>query len=174
MKTKKSAAILACAIGGLLSHAAQAQSLCDLLPAATVKAALNIKEPLVAVPDTEWGNGCDYSTPQGGQPVVEALASDDIGMDSIALTNHVASLNDDDQLVKGIGEAAIYTKDAHDQDPSTPSIYYNRQSLIFRTDKKIVDFVVMTNGDTPRESDIIALGKLLAAQPIDSMKDPSN
>jgi hypothetical protein len=162
------------AIGVLFSLPAHAQSFCDLVPAATVKAMLHISDKLVAAPDTEWGNGCDYSIPNRDVPVVEAIASDDTGMDSIALTNHADAPNDDDKLVTGVGEAAIYTDDHNAQDPSTPSVSYTRQSLIFRQQDKIVDFVVMTTHNPPPESAILSLGKFISQQPVDNLKDPPN
>ncbi len=153
---------------------AQAEGLCDLVPATTVKALLGISETLVASPDTEWGNGCDYMIPHTGLPIVEAIASDDTGMDSIALTNHVAALNDDDQIVTGIGDAAIYTDDGNAQNPSTPTVSYTRQSLIFREQNKIVDFVVMTTHNPPPEAAILSLGKFISLEPVGHLKDPSD
>jgi hypothetical protein len=158
----------------LFPVSAQAQSLCDLLPALKVKSILDIRAALAASQNMEWGNGCDYSIPQASQPVVEAEASDDTGMDSLALTNHAASLNDDDQRVSGIGEVAIYTDDPHAQDPSAPTVFYTRQSLIFRTEDKIVDFVIISNSDAPTEAEVLSLGKFAASEPLDSLKDPQN
>jgi hypothetical protein len=165
---------LGLATAGWFSLPAEAQSLCDLLPAATVKATLNLNTSLLASPDMDWGNGCDYTALQGKQPVVSADSSDDTGMDSIALTNHVAAPNSDDQLVSGIGKAAIYTDDPHEPDPAMPNIYVTRQSLIFRTEDKIVDFVVMTSSNSPTETAILALGKLAASESIDELKDSPN
>lgn len=160
--------------GILFSFPAKAQSLCDLIPASKVKALLHLNDTLIAAPNTEWGNGCDYSTPHANQPIVEAETTDDTGMDSLALTNHVSSLNDDDQRVSRIGEVAIYTDDDHEQDPSAPTVYYTRQSLIFRTDEKIVDFVVMYPGNGLTEVAVLSLGKFAASEPLDSLKDPPN
>jgi len=165
---------IACTILALSTLPAPAQSLCDMMPAATVKALLHLGRDLAATPDTEWGNGCDYNIPNGALPVVEAITSDDTGMDSIALTNHVASLNDDDQLVTGIGEAAIYTQDTNAQDPSTPGISYTRQSLIFRDQDKIVDFVVMTTQHPPTEADVLSLGKFISLEPVGKLQDPAD
>jgi hypothetical protein len=166
--------VIVLAAGVLFSLPAEAESLCDLLPASKVKALLNLSDTLVAVPNTEWRNGCDYSVPHSSQPIVEAESTDDTGMDSIALTNHVSVLNDDDQRVSGIGNAAIYTDDGHEQDPSAPAVSYNRQSLIFRTDEKIVDFVVTCSGNGPTELAVLSLGKFAASEPLDSLKDPPN
>ena len=174
MLIDKLAVIISLTAGVLFSLPATAQSLCDLIPAATVKSTLSLKEALVASPNTEWGNGCDYNVPQGKEPVVSADSSEDTGMDSIALTNHVADPNSDDKLIWGFSKAAVYTDDDHETDPSTPGIYYTRQSLIFRTKDKIVDFVVMTSGTSPTEAEILSLGKLAASKPIDKLKDPPN
>jgi hypothetical protein len=153
---------------------AGAQSLCDLLPAPKVKALLDLNMTLLAVPDTEWGNGCDYSIPHASEPTVEADDSDDSGMDSLELTNHDASLNDDDHRISGLGELAIYTDDTHAQDPANPSVYVTRQSLIFRTDEKIIDFVIMSTSNSPTEAEVISLGKFAASEPLDNLKDPAN
>jgi hypothetical protein len=162
------------AAGLLVPAIAAAQSLCDLIPAAKVEALLDLNARLVAAPDTDWGNGCDYSIPHSSEPIVEADTSDDIGIDSLELTNHESSLNDDDQQISGIGEMAIYTEDDHAQDPATPAVDYTRQSLIFRTDEKIVDFVIMTYRKSPSEAEVLSLGKFAASQPLDSLKDPAN
>ena len=162
------------AVSLLFPLAAEAQSLCNLLPASKVKSLLDFNQALVAAPDMDWGNGCDYSLPHASQPVVEAETSDDTGMDSLALTNHADSLNDDDQRVTGIGEVAIYTDDDHEQDPSAPTVFYTRQSLIFRTDDKIVDFVIISSSRGPTEAEVLALGKFVASEALDSLKDPPN
>jgi hypothetical protein len=162
------------AAGLLVPAIAAAQSLCDLMPASKVKALLDLNATLLAVPDTEWGNGCDYNIPHDSEPFVQADTSDDRGMDSLELTNHDSSLNDDDHRVSGIGELAIYTDDDHAQDPATPTVYYTRQSLIFRADEKIVDFVIMSSGKGPTEAEVLSLGKFAASEPLDSLKDPPN
>ena len=162
------------AAGLLVPAIAAAQSLCDLIPASKVKTLLDLNTALLAVPDTEWGNGCDYSIPHASEPTVEADASDDSGMDSLELSNHDSSLNDDDRRISGIGELAIYTDDNHAQDPANPSVYVTRQSLIFRTDEKIVDFVILSSGNSPTEAEVISLGKFAASEPLDSLKDPPN
>jgi hypothetical protein len=65
---------------GELAICAQAQSLCDLLPAPAVKATLGLTGDLSAKPNTEGGNGCDYKGAAVGPTTVIADSSDDAGM----------------------------------------------------------------------------------------------
>ncbi len=64
----------ACAVS-----AANAQSLCDLMPAAQVQSTLGLTTPLTATPNTEGGNGCDYKDAAAGPVIVMADSSDDSG-----------------------------------------------------------------------------------------------
>jgi hypothetical protein len=71
--------LLALAGCELLANCAQAQSLCDLLPATVMKSALGLTGDLSAKPNTEGGNGCDYKSAAVGPTTVIADSSDDAG-----------------------------------------------------------------------------------------------
>jgi hypothetical protein len=158
---------------GELAICAQAQSLCDLLPAPAVKATLGLTGDLSAKPNTEGGNGCDYKGAAVGPTTVIADSSDDGGMVKMIFDQRMKMLGSGGQAVSGVGDAAYYEERDNQQIPRFPGQEFTQQSLVFRAKGKILSFIVMTPGNGLPKSAILSLGALAISKPINTLKDPS-
>jgi hypothetical protein len=165
--------LLALAGCELLANCAQAQSLCDLLPATVMKSALGLTGDLSAKPNTEGGNGCDYKSAAVGPTTVIADSSDDAGIIRTIFDQRMKMLVPGGQAISGVGDVAYYEEKKNQQIPKFPGQNFTQQSLVFRAKGKIVSFIVMTPGDGVLKSALLALGALAISKPINTLKDPS-
>jgi hypothetical protein len=161
------------AVATLGAAAAQAQSLCDLMPAAAVKSALGLNGNLTAKPNTQGGNGCDYKLDGAIATTVIADSSDAAGMVGTIFDQRLKQLGFGAQLVPGLGDAAFYVVKPNQNLPTDHTQSYTQQSLVFRAKGKIVSFIVMTPGAGVPKAALLSLGTLTIAKPINTLKDPT-
>ena len=152
---------------GLVGARAQAVSFCDLVPASAVASTLGITVVLVAKPDADDPNRCDYKG-QGNSPSVDvvALSTLDAGFTKTLADSRFANMSSSagEERVSGIGDAAIY---------------WNRVNLqlgmLIRTKGKYVTFTVSTyNAKGLPKDAILSLGRLIVSKPLDTLKYPQS
>jgi hypothetical protein len=160
------------AIGTLLTAAAHAQSLCDLVPAADVKSALGLNGNLSATPNTQGGNGCDYKLEGAIPTTVVADSADASGMVGTIFDQRLKQLGFGAQLVPSLGDAAYYVAKPDQNLLTDHTQSYTQQSLVFRGKGKIVSFMVMTPGAGLPKAALLSLGTLIISKPINTLKDP--
>jgi hypothetical protein len=151
---------------------AAAQSLCDLVPPATVKSTLGITVSLTATPNTEGGNGCDYKGASTGPITIRADALSDTGIYKTIFDQRLRKLGPSEQLVAGIGDAAYYDLKQDQQIPKYQGVNFTQQAIVFRAKGKIVNFILMIPGDGVPKASMLALANFAISKPIDTLKDP--
>jgi len=151
---------------------AAAQSLCGLVPAATVQSTLGITASLTATPNTEGGNGCDYKGASTGPITITADAISDTGIYKTIFDQRLHKLGPSERLVTGIGDAAYCDLKQHQQIPKYQGINFTQQSIVFRAKGKIVNFILMIPGDGVPKASMLALANFAISKPIDTLKDP--
>jgi hypothetical protein len=152
---------------------ASAQSFCDLLPAATVKAALGLTGNLTAKPDTDGGNGCDYTLDTPGPTTVIADSSDYKGIIKTMFDQRMATLKGTMTKLPGLGDAAYYDFKDHQQIPRFQGTNFTQQSIVFVAKGKLITYIIMTAGPGLPKSAVVSLGTLTISKPIDTLKDPN-
>jgi len=159
------------AVATLVASNAHGQSLCDLIPAATVKTTLTLTGNLTATPNREGGNGCDYKLDGALAIAVTADSSDASGMVGMMFDRRLKQLPTGALLVPHIGDAAYYVAKPGQNIAKDHTNTYTQQSLVFRAKGKVVSFIVMTPGSGVPKDALLTLGTLTASKPIDSLKD---
>jgi hypothetical protein len=159
------------AIGAVSSIPLTAQSFCDLVPAAVVQSTLGITTPLIATPNTDGGNGCDYKGKAAGPIWVKADDTDYTGMYKTIEDQQFTQLPDGAKLVPGLGDKAYYSED-HDQNIAGYQLNYTKQALVFVAKGKIVSFIFMLLDKGAPKANVLALGKYALAKPIETLKMP--
>jgi hypothetical protein len=157
----------------LLPSCARAQSLCDLLPASAVKAALGITTELTATPNTGGGNGCDYKTPAAGPTAVTANTGDDSGFKRMMFDQLMKTSSPGKKAVSGLGDEAFYEERRDQQIPKYPGVRFTQQSVVFRAKGKLISLIVMLPGNGVPESSMMSFARLALSEPINTLKEPS-
>jgi hypothetical protein len=155
-----------------LAVPASAQSFCNVVAASEVKAALGLAGNLTAKPNTEGGNGCDYTLDGAVTTTVKADASDAAGMVGTIFDIRLKNLGPDAQIVSGVGETAYYDYRTGQNIPKDHTQAYTQQSIVFRAKGKIVSYIILTPKKGVPKAGVLALGTLTVAKPINTLKDP--
>lgn len=156
----------------LFAIAASAQTFCDLVPASAVSASLGVPN-LTAKPNMTGGNGCDYRTKPDAPLAVRADSSDYADAYKTIFDQRLAQLSEGDTLVQGLGDAGYYSFQDLQNVPSDPTQSYTKQSIVFRAKGKIVSFIIFLPGKGVPKTAVLALGKMTAAKPINTLKSPN-
>jgi hypothetical protein len=152
---------------------ASAQSLCDVLPAAEVKATLGLAGNLTPKPDTDGGNGCDYSLDTPGNITVMADVSDYTSMLKTLTEQTMAHLSGTQSKLPALGDVAYYDLRDNWTIPKYRTMTFTQQSISFVAKGKLVSFIIVTVGKGAPKDAVVALGKLTIAKPIEKLKDPN-
>lgn len=156
----------------MAASAASAQTLCDLLPASAVQAALGIKDTLTAKVNTDGGQGCDYSTSAPGPLLAMLDVGDDKGVVKMVFDQRLKNLGPSDQRVPNLGDVAIYRPRLREQLPKYLPLIFTQQNLAIRAKGKYISLIIWLPGDGAPKATILALGSLLLSKPIEKLKDP--
>jgi hypothetical protein len=147
--------------------------LCELVPAAVVQSPLGIPVTLTAAPNTQGGNGCDYKGASNGPITLTADTISDAGVYKTIFDQRLRSMGPTQHLVSGVGDAAYYDLKQGQQIPKYLGVNFTQQSIVFRTEGKIVNFILMIPGDGGPKASMLALATYTISKPIDRLKDPT-
>jgi hypothetical protein len=163
---------LTCAM--LAATPATAETFCELVPAAAVKAALGITENLTAKPSDAAGTGCLYREDAPGPVTLIASSGNASGMMGTLFSQRMNSLSHNAQALPDVGEAAYYDETGNQQFAKFPGTTYTQQSIVFRAKGKIISLRVMTSGGGVTKTAVQSLATLTLSKPIETLEDPNN
>jgi hypothetical protein len=159
------------AIGAVSATPLAAQSLCDLVPASVVQSTLGIATPLTAKPNPEAGNGCDYRGMARRAIWITANETDYSGIYKTVQDQLFTQLAYGSQPVPGLGDKAYYAE-RHGRQVAGRDFYYTKQTLIFVAKGKVISFVFLLLNEGAPKANVLALGKYVLDQPIETLKVP--
>jgi hypothetical protein len=138
-----------------------------------VQSTLGISATLTATPNTEGGNGCDYKGASTGPITLDADTVSDAGMYKTIFDQRLHNLGPNEQLVSGIGDAALYELRQDQEITKYPGVSFTQQSIVFRAKGKIVNFILMIPGKGVPKASMLALATYTISKPINTLKDPA-